>query len=145
MKPGKIAALTVCTAMIVLVAGCQKSQSTENVAADVDLTTFSSTMVYSEVYNMMFYPENYIGKTVKMNGMYTVFHDENTDMYYHGCIIKDATACCAQGIEFQLTDDYTFPDDYPSEGETICIFGTFDTYKEGENTYCVLKQARIIT
>ena len=31
---------------------------------DVDLTNLSSTMVYSEVYNMMSTPENYIGKTV---------------------------------------------------------------------------------
>ena len=31
---------------------------------DVDLTVLSSTMVYSEAYNMMYYPENYIGKTV---------------------------------------------------------------------------------
>ena len=28
----------------------------------------SSTMVYSEVYNMMVDPESYIGKTVKMDG-----------------------------------------------------------------------------
>ena len=58
---------------------------------DVDLTALSSTMVYSEVYNMMTSPEDYIGKTVKMKGMYSVYHDESTDKYYFACIIKDAT------------------------------------------------------
>ena len=110
---------------------------------DVDLTILSSTMVYSEVYNMMCYPENYLGKTVKMSGMYTAFQDEETGNSYHACIIMDATACCAQGIEFELTDDYVYPDDYPKEGETICVTGTFETYTEGENKYCTLKNAQI--
>ena len=110
---------------------------------DVDLTILSSTMVYSEVYNMMCYPENYLGKTVKMSGMYTAFQDEETGNSYHACIIMDATACCAQGIEFELTDDYVYPDDYPKEGETICVTGTFETYMEGEKKYCTLKNALI--
>ena len=111
--------------------------------ADVDLTALSSTMVYSEVYNMMYYPENYIGKTVKMKGMYAGYHDESTDKYYHACIIQDATACCAQGIEFEPTDDYRYPDDYPAEGQEVCVTGVFDKYKEGENIYCTLRNARL--
>lgn len=110
---------------------------------DVDLTVLSSTMVYSEVCNMMYYPENYIGKTVKMKGMYAGYHDESTDKYYHACIIQDATACCAQGIEFEPTDDYRYPDDYPAEGQEVCVTGVFDTYKEGENIYCTLRNARL--
>lgn len=41
---------------------------------DVDLTALSSTMVYSEVYNIITNPEDYIGKTVKMHGQFT-FHE----------------------------------------------------------------------
>lgn len=110
---------------------------------DVDLTVLSSTMVYSEVYNMMCSPDDYLGKTMKMDGVYSVYHDETTDKYYHACIITDATACCAQGIEFELTDDYAYPDDYPREGETICVTGTFDKYQEGENWYYTLKNAEL--
>ena len=110
---------------------------------DVDLTVLSSTMVYSEVYDMMCYPENYIGKSVKMKGTYAGYHDESTDKYYHACIIQDATACCAQGIEFEPTDDYKYPDDYPAEGQEVCVTGVFDTYEEGENRYCTLKNARL--
>ena len=56
---------------------------------DVDLTVLSSTMVYSEVYDMM-----------------------------------------------------ASPDDYPEEGGEVCVIGTFDTYQEGEFTYCTLRNAR---
>lgn len=38
----------------------------------------------------------------------------------------------------------TQPDDYPAEGGDICVVGVFDTYQEGEYTYCTLKDARIV-
>ena len=47
---------------------------------------------------------------------------------------RDATACCAQGIEFVLTEDYVYPDDYPEVDEEICVVGVFDTYQEGDYT-----------
>ncbi len=111
---------------------------------DVDLTVLSSTMVYSEVYNMMASPEQYIGKTVKMDGLFAYYHDESTGNYYFACIIQDATACCAQGIEFVLTEDYVYPDDYPEVDEEICVVGVFDTYQEGDYTYCTLRKAKLV-
>ncbi len=111
---------------------------------DVDLTALSSTMVYSEVYNMMVSPEQYIGKTVKMDGLFAYYHDESTGNYYFACIIQDATACCAQGIEFVLTEDYVYPDDYPEVDEEICVVGVFDTYQDGDYTYCTLRKAKLV-
>ncbi|WP_051211643.1 hypothetical protein [Butyrivibrio fibrisolvens] len=110
---------------------------------DIDLTNASATVVYSEVYDMMYFPENYVGKTIKMDGLFTYYYDEAMDKYYFACIIMDATACCSQGIEFELTDDYVYPDDYPEDGGDICVVGTFDTYEEDGFTYCVLRDARL--
>ncbi len=111
---------------------------------DVDLTILSSTMVYSEVYSMMSYPEEYIGKTVKMEGPFSVYHDEASGNYYFACIIRDATACCAQGIEFVLKDERSYPDDYPEVGAEIRVVGVFDTYLEGGYTYCTLRNAELV-
>ncbi len=107
----------------------------------IDLTEMSSTMVYSEVYNMMYYPENYIGKTIRMDGQYAVFYDENKDKYYHACIIMDATACCSQGIEFELKEGSTDPASYPEDGTQICVTGRFEIYHEDGFAYCVLRDA----
>jgi len=117
----------------------QVLSSTEGV--DVDLTTLSSTMVYSEVYNMMIMPEDYMGKTIKMNGMFSYMVDETTGNEYYACIIMDATACCSQGIEFELAGDYVYPDDYPEIGGDITITGTFDVYEEDGYKYCTLRNA----
>ena len=111
---------------------------------DVDLTVLSSTMVYSEVYNMMESPEEYIGKTIKMDGLFAYYHDEATDNYYFACVIQDATACCSQGIEFVLAGDHAYPEDYPEVNEEICVVGVFDTYREGSYTYCTLRNAALV-
>lgn len=116
---------------------------------DVDLTSLSSTMVYSEVYNMIVLPENYIGKTVKMNGTFTLYQglDENGALIpgqiYFACIIADATACCSQGLEFVLAGEHIYPDDYPELGSEITVVGTFQTYEENGYMYCHLIDAEL--
>lgn len=114
-----------------------------NDGIDVDLTVLSSTMVYSEVFCMLSEPEKYIGKTVKMEGLFVSSHDDSTDKNYYACIIQDATACCSQGIEFVLTDDYVYPDDYPKDNDEICVTGEFSSYMEDDKTYYTLKNARL--
>lgn len=122
--------------------GQQIVQAGDRTAYDVDLTSFSTTMVYSQVYQMLSEPESFCGKTVKMKGLYAVA--ETPEQSYSVCIIQDATACCAQGMEFVLTDDYDYPDDYPSPNDEIVVAGTFSTYYEGEQLYCTLKDAVLL-
>ena len=116
---------------------------------DVDLTVLSSTMVYSEVYNMLyFYPEDYYGKTVKANGIFAIYQmvvDGVTqpDPVAYACIIADATACCAEGMEFVLEGDYTYPDDYPELGTEITVIGEFQSYEENGMTRYHLVNARL--
>ena len=118
---------------------------------DVDLTVLSSTMVYSEVYNMLyFYPEDYYGKNVKMTGQFNVYQwvDESgivADMpVAYACIISDTTACCAEGVEFVLKGDLTYPDDYPELGTEITVIGEFQSYEENGVTWYHLVNARMV-
>ncbi|MGN0528995.1 MAG: hypothetical protein ACI4IE_07655 [Eubacterium sp.] len=130
-------------------AGCSQSkekedttaQQTTQQSADVDLTALSGTMVYSEVYNMVTTPEDYIGKTVKMNGQYNIWSNEEQTQQYYAVVISDATACCQQGLEFELPDKSAPP---CASGDEITVIGTFNTYQEGEYTYCHLENAQII-
>ena len=110
---------------------------------DVDLTKLSSTMVYSEVYNMMYTPENYIGKNVKLSGMFVAYTNQDGSRYYPAVIIADATACCSQGLEFVLEGNPSYPEGYPEMETDITVIGTFETYLEDGNTYCRLQNARI--
>ena len=109
----------------------------------VDLTTLSATMVYAEVYNMMMYPEQYEGKTIKMKGEFITFDNPATKRVTTGCLIMDATACCSQGIEFVLAGDKVYPDDYPEVNSEIVVTGVYETYEEKGQLYCHLIDATL--
>jgi hypothetical protein len=89
----------------------------------------SSTMVYSMVYQMVTDPQKYIGKTIKMKGSFSSYVDEETGRRFFGCIIQDALACCSQGLAFELEKPRKYPKEYPSEGASITIIGTFEFEK----------------
>lgn len=107
---------------------------------DVDLTKLSSTMVYAVVNDMLINPNAYIGKTVRMSGSMAIYHDEETDKTYYACIIKDALACCAQGMEFSAADETTV-DDYPDDGEDLTVVGSYALYEGDGHQYYILKNA----
>ena len=112
---------------------------------DVDLTVLSSTMVYSEVYNMLlFTPDSYLGKTVKMTGQFSYYEDTTTGNQYFACIIADATACCAQGLEFVWAGEHIYPDDYPEYGTDIIVIGRLESYMENDLMYLHLVDAEVI-
>ena len=116
---------------------------------DVDLTILSSTMVYSEVYNMLYNdPAHYLGKTVKARGEFSIYQLVTDgvlqpDPVSYACIISDAAACCAEGMEFVLEGDYTYPDDYPELGAEITVIGEFQSYEENGMTWYHLVNARL--
>lgn len=115
-------------------------------SVDYDLTTMSGDMVYATVYQMMTNPDKYVGKVFKMDGTFYSSYYNSTDKYYHYCIIQDATACCAQGMEFVWDDDsHVYPDDYPAENSNIVVTGVFETYREDgdKNLYCRLSDASL--
>ena len=116
---------------------------------DVDLTVLSSTMVYSEVYNMLYNdPAHYLGKTVKARGTFSIYQLVTDgvlqpDPVSYACIISDAAACCAEGMEFVLEGDLTYPDDYPELGTEITVIGEFQSYEENGMTWYHLVNARL--
>ncbi len=112
---------------------------TENAdGVHVDLTQMNSTMVYAQVYDMLMNPQNYEGKTIKMEGAYYTEESAETGIVYHMLVILDATGCCPQGIEFITTQDAQYPDvkaKYPDTSETVQVTGVYETYEENGLLY----------
>ena len=109
---------------------------------DLDLSALSGTVVYSQVYDMMMEPERYMGMQVRMKGSFSYSQDPDTMKEYFAVVIADATACCAQGIEF-VWDGHKYPEDYPSLGTELTVTGAFSTYEENGLTYLQLKDAEV--
>ena len=125
------------------ISGAENVRDTDE-TVDYDLTQMSSDMVYATLYQMMVTPEEYEGKTFRIDGNFYATYYEATKKYYFYCIIQDATACCAQGMEFIWDDgSHIYPDEYPEDNAEIVVEGTFETYREDgdENLYCRLSDA----
>lgn len=111
---------------------------------DVDLTLMGSDLVYATVYQMMSKPEEYEGKTIRIEGKYYASYYPITDKYYNYCLIADAAACCSQGLEFELGGGAVYPDGYPEDQSEVIVTGVFETYTEEAGQtfyYCRLRDA----
>ena len=98
---------------------------------------------------MMSSPEDYVGKTVKMQGIFSkgqlyAAGSLNDGGTVFACVIQDATACCAQGIPFELAGDHTYPQDYPELGDTITVVGTFEIHEQERLQFCRLRDAELV-
>lgn len=122
-------------------------QEDADLSVDIDLTAMDSDMVYATVYQMIYGdPDAYVGKTFKAAGTLTIATSSVTDLLYPYVLIKDALACCQQGLEFQWGEGvHTSAEDFAEEGSEIEVTGTFETYmEEGDpNLYTRLKDTNV--
>ncbi len=150
-----ICVLMLCVMCVSLLCGCTTGDadaiepvktSTEiynDSDVQLDLSLMSGTVVYSMLSNIMYEPDKYIGQVIRLAGYYSVWEDPETGMIYHSCVIPDATACCAQGMEFVWAGEHTNPDDYPELGTDMIVTGKLESYMEGEYMYLHLVNADV--
>lgn len=107
--------------------GCGKGAGGK---VDLDLSAMSGTVVYAEVYNIVYSPSSYLGKTMRIKGSYAENYYAPTGKTYSYIVIADATACCSQGLEVELNGKSS-----PSYGDEIIVTGVFTSYEELGKTY----------
>ncbi len=109
---------------------------TTGIEFDIDLTTMSSTMVFSQIYDIMVNYNDYIGQSINLVGNFNTMYYEEISQTLNFVVINDATGCCPQGLELKFADESI---ELPESGTIIGIQGQFTTYKEGEFEYfCIL-------
>lgn len=105
---------------------------TQNVAdgVDYDLSGQNYNIVSAMNFDMAVEPERFYGKVIKMRGQFFSDVEPDTKTRFYSCILYDATACCQAGIDFQMSGNKIYPDDFPAEGSTIEIVGTFKDFSD---------------
>ncbi|MCL1914856.1 MAG: hypothetical protein FWG10_13530 [Eubacteriaceae bacterium] len=129
--------------VLVLAASCgsnSRAVNDEKSGNDVDLTQFSATIAYAEISNIGMKPDEYVGRTIKVNGKYYTTYEVSDNLREsrnHYIIIEDVSACCIQGFQFKWRGDHSFPEDYPQELAEIGVDGVFrkETGNNGEVYY----------
>ena len=112
----------------------------------LDLTEMNSTMVYSEVFAMMNYPEQYEGTRVRMEGSLSL-NDVPGGAGSGGiraetaCIVQDALGCCRQGIAFENADFAKSSE--ARDGTEIIVEGVFTVEDRDGAVCCVIRDAEV--
>lgn len=103
----------------------------------MDLSDMSYTMAYAQVYSMVMAPKRHQGETLKIKGSYYGFQtQEGQDV--HLILIIDEAGCCEVGMEFQITGNLAWPQDYPPNNSIILLTGLMDIIHHGDNPYPLL-------
>lgn len=105
------------------------------------MSVMSDTLAYSMISQMYDDIEPYIGKTIRMTGVFNVL--ETADRNYYNCLVMDATQCCGVGFEFLPAGNHTYPNDYPQMDQTITVTGVLDVYYEDGYPFYQLIDAKM--
>ena len=133
-------------AVLLAFAALFASETIGNKKIDIDISRMSGTMVYGQVNQMVMYPSKYLGKHIKMKGIFSSYYDDQIDRRFYGCVIADALACCSQGLAFELAKPRKYPEQYPAEGDAIIVEGDFGYEKdEGGDGFPIIRNADMQT
>lgn len=139
----KTAIVFIAVLLLALNASAKDSGGNTSKKIDIDLTRMSSTMVYAQVYKMVTEPVKFIGKRIRMKGVFSSYYDQEAKKRFYGCVIADALACCSQGLAFELAKERKFPDEFPDDGEKITIIGDFEMAEDGDDAYPIIRNAKM--
>jgi len=110
------------------VIGCASDVKEHDV--DIDFSDLSMTMIQAEYQRILSNSEDYMGKTIKMNGTYYSFQIDEAGNIAHFVIIIPGDDCCQMGFEFKRGENYVYPADYPAQNAMIMVTGTLDKHEQ---------------
>ncbi len=80
--------------------------------------------------------DDYLGKTIRYEGMFTQYHWDDTDMTYY-MVYRQSPGCC--GADGQAGFEVVWPEGadstYPSENDWCQVVGTLEAYDEAGQSY----------
>lgn len=117
-------------------------QSSASKKVDLDLSKANYNIVSSIAVDIMFDPEKYAGKKMKITGIYysSVYEDQR----FYSVLLWDATGCCPTGFDFIPPATMTYPDDFPANDEIITVTGLLDFIKKDGQDSLVFKAEEIL-
>ncbi len=126
-------------------AGAAQAGSTSEVSANSDVIELTENMYVTYINEIYTNFDDYIGRTIKLQGMFTSEYYEPSDTTYYyvyrvgpGCCGNDGSMC---GFEF------TWDGQMPQDNDWIEVIGTLDKYDLEGQTYLTLnaKSVQVMT
>jgi uncharacterized membrane protein YcgQ (UPF0703/DUF1980 family) len=81
-------------------------------------------------------PDDYLGRTIRYEGFYTYFENEETGQRYD-CIVRNGPGCC--GYDSSVGFEVDWKGDLPTVDDWCSVQGVVDIYKENGLDYIVVR------
>lgn len=136
---------------VALLAGCGAPAVGDAEAADIPFDVeIKEKMFISQTNDILVNTDDYLGKDIKMEGMFFAMPYEPTNSMFY-MVARYGPGCCGDdgfvGLEVAWVDDAAQEANMPSEEDWVEAIGTLEEYEELGSSYLRLnlKSLRVLT
>lgn len=99
---------------------------------DSDVIEIKEKMFIAQTNDIYINPEDYLGKTIRYEGIFDSYYYEEADMTYY-YVIRYGPGCC--GFDANAGFEVAWSGDYPDKNDWVEVTGVLEEYEEDGNKY----------
>lgn len=103
-----------------------------NTADNKGVVEIKEKMFIAQTNDIYINPEDYLGKTIKYEGIFDPYEYEETGMTYY-YVIRYGPGCC--GYDANAGFEVIWSGDYPNINDWVEVIGVLEEYEEDGNKY----------
>jgi zinc transport system permease protein len=107
-----------------------------------DVIEITEKMFIAQTNDMYINPTDYIGKTVKYEGIFNIFEEPSTGKTYYS-VIRYGPGCC--GYDANAGFEVIWDKKYPKQNDWVEVIGILDDYDENGQQYLQVKLTSLNT
>jgi hypothetical protein len=104
--------------------------------SDEELLVVGDKMFVGQMNDIYLNPDSYMGRTIKYEGFFTWFDNEETGQRYN-CVVRNGPGCC--GYDSLVGFEVDWNGEMPKMDDWCSVQGTIDTYLEDGLDYVVIR------
>jgi uncharacterized membrane protein YcgQ (UPF0703/DUF1980 family) len=114
----------------------ENSKGNEGIAYNEEIVEIKEKMFIEQTNDIYLNPEDYLGKTIKYEGIFKPYYDEELDETYY-FVIRYGPGCC--GYDSNAGFEVVWFGDYPNDNDWVEVIGVLEEYEENGNEYLRLQ------
>ena len=96
-----------------------------------DIIEVKEKMFVAQMNDIYFNAPDYLGKTIKYEGIFDIYHEDTGIDYYF--VIRYGPGCC--GIDLNAGLEVAWDKSYPEQNDWVEVVGVLEDYEEDGNDY----------
>ena len=97
-----------------------------------DVIEIKEKLFIAQTNDIYFNTEDYLGKTIKYEGIFSVFEDPVSGNTYYS-VIRYGPGCC--GVDANAGFEVVWENEYPKDNDWVEVIGVLEEYEENGQTY----------